>query len=92
MSGKDLSSISRTNWAALEAGSDENIDYSDIPPLTESFFEKASLRMPANQAHQLVQIDADILQWFQSQGDEYKRLINSALRHHIEMSDKQSAG
>ena len=91
MSSKDLNATSRTNWAALEARSDENIDYSDIPPLTEEFFEKATLRIPANKAHQLVQIDPDVLKWFQSQGEEYKTLINSALRHHIESSGEQPA-
>jgi uncharacterized protein (DUF4415 family) len=90
MNSKDLNNISRTNWAVLEARSDENIDYSDIPPLTEEFFEKATLRIPANQAHRLVQIDPDVLKWFQSQG-EYKALINSVLRHHIESSGEQSA-
>jgi uncharacterized protein (DUF4415 family) len=91
MSSKDLNDTSRTNWAALEARSDENIDYSDIPPLTEEFFEKATLRIPANQAHQLVQIDSDVLKWFQSQGEEYKAVINSVLRHHIESSGEQPA-
>jgi uncharacterized protein (DUF4415 family) len=84
MSDKDLNSTSRTNWSALELMEDEDIDYSDIPPLTEDFFEKATLRVPVTQAHQLVQIDPDVLQWFQSQGGEYKALINSVLRHHIE--------
>jgi uncharacterized protein (DUF4415 family) len=90
MNRKDLNSTSRTNWAALEAKSDENIDYSDIPPLTEEFFKKATLRIPANQARQLVEIDSDVLKWFQSQGGEYKALINSVLRHHIESIGEQS--
>ena len=90
MNGKDLNSISRTNWAALEAMADENIDYSDIPPLTEAFFQKATLRIPATQAQQLVAIDPDILEWFQAQGGEYRSLINSVLRHHIE-SDSASS-
>jgi uncharacterized protein (DUF4415 family) len=90
MNDKDLSNISRTNWAALEAGSDENIDYSDIPPLTEEFFEKATLRIPASQANRWVQLDPDVLKWFQSQGEEYKPLINSVLRRYIiESSDEQ---
>ena len=42
MSGKDLSNTSRTNWAALEAMTDEEIDYSDIPPLMDEFFENAT--------------------------------------------------
>ena len=57
MSRDDLNSTSRTNWAVLESKSQENIDYSDIPPLTDKFFEQATLRIPANQAQDLVQID-----------------------------------
>jgi uncharacterized protein (DUF4415 family) len=89
MSSKDLKNTSRTNWAALETKEDADIDYSDIPPLTEAFFEKATLRIPATQAHELVQIDPAVLQWFQAQSGEYKTLINSVLRHHIESSSQQ---
>ncbi len=89
MNENDLSSTSRTNWAALESMSDEGIDYSDIPPLTDEFFEKAVLRVPATQARNLVQLDSDVMAWFQSQDEEYKTLINSVLRHHIEQGGKQ---
>ena len=54
MSANDLNNTSLTDWAALEAMTDEEIDYSDIPPLTEKFFEKATLRLPASQARNLV--------------------------------------
>jgi uncharacterized protein (DUF4415 family) len=91
MNGKDLNNTSRTNWTALEAIDDEGIDYSDIPPLTEEFFEKATLRIPASQAQQLVQIEPDVLKWFQAQGGEYKALINSILRHYIESQGEQPA-
>ena len=40
MSVNDSSNTSRTDWAALEAMTDEEIDYSDIPPLNDEFFEK----------------------------------------------------
>jgi uncharacterized protein (DUF4415 family) len=68
---------------------DEDIDYSDIPPLTEEFFEKATLRVPATQARNLIQLDPDVMLWFQAQGLEYKALINSILRRHIEGSSDQ---
>ncbi|NJL21533.1 MAG: BrnA antitoxin family protein [Leptolyngbyaceae cyanobacterium SM1_3_5] len=63
---------------------DEEIDYSDIPPLTEAFFEKATLRIPANQARNLVQLEPDMMTWFQAQSSDYKALINLILRRHIE--------
>ena len=61
MSDKDLNDTSRTNWAALELMKDGDIDYSDITSLTNDFFEKATLRIPVAQAHQLVQIDSDVV-------------------------------
>jgi uncharacterized protein (DUF4415 family) len=89
MSKNDLNNTSRTNWEALESRSEENIDYSDIPPLTDEFFERATLRIPANQAQNLVQLDPDVKQWFQAQGEQYKILINNVLRQHIESKNTQ---
>jgi uncharacterized protein (DUF4415 family) len=89
MSKNDLNSTSRTNWAALESRSEENIDYSDIPPLTDEFFERATLRIPASEAQNLVQLDPDVKQWFQAQGDQYKTLINNVLRQHMESKKTQ---
>jgi uncharacterized protein (DUF4415 family) len=84
MNKNDLNSTSRTNWAALESRSEENIDYSDIPPLTDEFFERAILRIPADKARNLVQIDPDVKQWFQGHGEQSKTLINKVLRQYIE--------
>lgn len=86
MSVNDSSNISRTNWAALEAMNDEDIDYSDIPPLTDEFFENATLRIPAAQARNLIQLDAEVIAWFREQSAEYKTTINSVLRRYIESS------
>ena len=80
MSGHDSPSISRTDWTQLDAMTDEEIDYSDIPPLTEAFFERAILKIPAVQAGNLIALDPDVLAWFRSQDAEYKALINTILR------------
>jgi uncharacterized protein (DUF4415 family) len=57
----------------------------DIQKFCPELFEEAT------QAHQLIQLDPDVLQWFQSQGGEYKSLINSVLRRHIEQDETRSA-
>ncbi len=88
MNSEDLNNTSQTNWAALEAMTDEEIDYSDIPPLTEEFFEKATLRIPANLAHRWVQIDPEVLSWFQARSKEYQDSINSVLRRYIETNER----
>ncbi|WP_044206171.1 BrnA antitoxin family protein [Coleofasciculus chthonoplastes] len=84
MSENDLNNTSNTNWDALESMSDEDIDYSDIPPLTDEFFESATLRIPSDKARHLIQIDPDVIAWFKAQDTEYKTLINTVLRRYIE--------
>src|SRR5438477_9658142 len=60
-----MSDTSRTDWKALAEMSDSQIDYSDIPPLSDEFFDRAALRIPAAQARSLVPLDPDVLAWFQ---------------------------
>ncbi len=46
MNNNDLKTTPQTDWAALAAMTDEDIDYSDIPPLTEEFFQNATRPSP----------------------------------------------
>lgn len=41
-----MSNSSKTDWDRVGAMSDEMIDTSDIPPLSESFFEKPARSRP----------------------------------------------
>ena len=38
---------SETDWEYLENMTDDDIDYSDIPPLPDEFYQNATLRIPA---------------------------------------------
>ena len=64
---------------------DDGIDTSDIPPLGEEFFASASLRLPkkANPSVTL-SVDADVLEWYKAQGEEFQSRINAALRIYAE--------
>jgi uncharacterized protein (DUF4415 family) len=77
-----MSHSSQSNWKHIDSLTDEDIDTSDIPPLPDEFFQRARVRMPKQRV--TVQIDADLLQWFQSQGEDYERLMNAALRLYVE--------
>jgi len=48
MNEPNMNRPSRTDWARIDAMTDEEIDTSDIPPLTDEFFKNATLRMPKN--------------------------------------------
>jgi hypothetical protein len=42
---------SETGWARVDALTDATIDTSDIPPLTEDFFARATVRVPRHTEH-----------------------------------------
>ncbi len=46
MSGNGMQRTSRTDWDRLNQMADEEIDYADIPPLTDEFFARARLVLP----------------------------------------------
>jgi hypothetical protein len=58
MNAEAMNNTSRTDWARIDAMGDEDIDTSDIPPLSDEFFAKAQLRMPKLPVKVSVQVDA----------------------------------
>jgi uncharacterized protein (DUF4415 family) len=80
MKKKDSKKRSETDWSRLEAMGDEDIDFSDIPELSEAFFQNAVLRLPQPKAKVCIRLDQDILAWFKSQGKGYQTKINAVLR------------
>lgn len=79
-----MSNTSRTDWARIDAMSDEDIDTSDIPPLSDEFFAKAKLRMPSSLATVAIRVDSETLAWFQSKGEEAEQHMAAALRIYAE--------
>jgi uncharacterized protein (DUF4415 family) len=85
MKGEIMNNTSRTDWARIDAMLDDEIDTSDIPPLTDEFFSKAKLRMPSSPLSTVaVRIDLDTLTWFQSKGEEAEQHMAAALRIYAE--------
>ncbi len=77
--------LTKTNWARIDAMTDADIDTSDIPPLGEEFFAKATLRMPQSTASVVaVPMDTETLGWFQAQGEGAERHMAAALRIYAE--------
>jgi len=67
---------------------DEDIDYSDIPPLTAEQFAKAVVRSgiggPVAKEQITLRLDADVLEWFRARGKGYQTQINSLLRAYMQ--------
>lgn len=84
MNEKDLKKKSRTDWAKLESMTDEEIDYSDIPPLDDEFFAEGELRLPKAKPLISIRMDPEVLSWFRSQGSGYQTRMNAVLRMYME--------
>jgi hypothetical protein len=51
-----MKNTSKTNWAKLDALSEAEIDTSDIPPLTEDFFNKSRWWKPVSPINAIEEI------------------------------------
>jgi uncharacterized protein (DUF4415 family) len=81
----NLPKLTKQQKAELEAlakMSDASIDYSDIPPLSDEFWQKA-VRNPfykPKKQSTTVRVDSDVLLWLKSKGKGYQTRINKILR------------
>lgn len=84
MNETNMNNSSKTNWEQIDALSDDKIDTADIPPLSASFFARATWRKPQPSITVTIHLDPDVLAWFKAQGNEYEQRINAALRIYAE--------
>lgn len=82
----------QTDWKRLAEMRDEDIDFSDIPELDESFWKNATLRYPQAKERVTMRLDKEILDFFRSQGRGYQTRINAVLASYIaaQKSDVES--
>jgi uncharacterized protein (DUF4415 family) len=78
----------KTNLDRFDAMTDDMIDTSDIPPLTEEFFASAKWRMPKNKVRVTVEIEPEVAQWFKAQGENYQDFLAAALRIYAQAHKK----
>lgn len=88
-----LTPASKRKLAKLAERPDSEIDFSDIPPLKESFWKNA-VRNPFYRPvkQQLtVRLDADVVAWLRRQGGGYQTRLNQVLRKAMLEDIKKSA-
>ncbi len=77
-----------TDIERLKNMKDEDIDYSDIPPITEEMFKNSLLRKglkPIPRKHQEnFPIDKDLIKFFKSLEFNYPAKVNQILREYME--------
>jgi len=87
-----LTDARRAELRALAKRPDSEIDFSDLPPLTEDFWQDAvrgRFYKPVKKATS-VRIDMDVLDWLKKQGKGYQTKINLILRDAMLRSMRKS--
>lgn len=75
--------ISKSRLVKLAKKPDSDIDYSDIPELSDDFWENAKPQLPVNKKSVSIRLDNDLLEWFKNQGRGYQTMINAILKSYM---------
>ena len=68
--------------AQIAAANDEDIDFSDIPELEESFWREAELRAGSHGADRM-RVKRSVLDYFRAPGKGYQTRINRVLESYV---------
>lgn len=88
---EDLPPISEERLREIEAIPDEEIDFSDIPELTEEDFARGVWHTGHGKQQVTVRLDRDVLAFFKQGGRGYQTRINAVLRAFMEAQRKTPA-
>ena len=84
MNDNSMKRPSETDWARVDAMTDDEIDTSDSPELGPEFFANAKFWVPKNQRPVTLSVEGDVLDWFENLGPEYQYRMNAALKIYAE--------
>jgi len=88
---KELTAAQREELKALQEMPDEEIDYSDIPPVTDwSGAVIGRFYRPVKETV-TIRLDADVLDWLKQGGRGYQTRVNRILRAVMEQQRKKAA-
>ena len=84
----------KTDWAALDALTDKEIDAAiandpDWQEFKDLDWSEAVLVIPPKKKAISIRVDEDVLDYFKTQGSGYQRRINAVLRSYMQQSVRQ---
>ena len=82
----------RTDFEKLAAMTDDEIDCSDIPELSEEFLSTAKWIAETPEKEQItIRIDKPVLDFYRKTGRGYQTRMNAVLRAYAEMTQREQA-
>ncbi len=77
-----------TDYERLRTMRDEEIDFSEIPPITDEMFARGVLRPPLSVTHPrekfTVKLDRDLVKWYRDMGEDASTIISLVLRRYMQ--------
>lgn len=93
MSKQSISHKSKTDLNRIDTLQDKDIDFSDCPEITPEMFAKTivrkGLKLVPRKAQITLRMDADVLEWFKTQGRGYQTRMNALLRAYMKAQKNQ---
>lgn len=83
MSRHDTGKPSQTNWDGVDKLTDADVIDESMPELDEAFWQEAVF-VPGPKQQITLRIDADVVEFFRSQGPGYQRRMNAVLRRYVQ--------
>lgn len=87
---KEKEKTIKSDLARIDAMTDDDIDYSDIPELDDEFWENAELYIGGKKAIS-IRVDEDVLDFFKARGKGYQTAINKVLRQYMEAQTRRGS-
>lgn len=84
MNGGDIKRPSETNLARFDVMTDEEIEISEAPPLSDAFYDQATWLLPEPPVDVTIAVEPDVLAWFKAQGEDYPSRLSAAVRLYAE--------
>jgi uncharacterized protein (DUF4415 family) len=85
----DIGKPSQTNWETVDKLADEELLDETLPELDETFWQEAVF-IPGPKKQLTLRIDADVVEYFRSQGPGYQRRMNAVLRRYVQAQHDRS--
>jgi hypothetical protein len=79
MNNEHSSEKSETDWARVAAMTDDDIDFSDLPPITEDQIRQGKLVLPGGRVVLRSTISREMDSWLDSTGEPREDIVARAL-------------
>lgn len=85
-----MSKQSKTNFKAIDALTDDDIDYSDIPEISAEMFKDMTILFPDETKKINIRVKNSTIEFFKKNSRHYQTMINAVLDAYVDAHQKKN--